>query len=190
MKQHKPIMARVALCVAMCAGMTHSANALNKNIPTRSSPYLTTKGPTAPPLGLQVFCLAQPPHCHDSETYNVDLDESMSKTLNSVNRKVNRTIESKHDQGDIWSINVRSGDCEDYVLTKRAELIKRGVSAGALRIAIAYTKSGQGHAVLVVRTNLGDFVLDNRKQTIVEWHKTDLKWISMSGTSLTNWSKI
>lgn len=190
MKQIKSILARTALCLVMCMGITSSASALYEDAHIKNSLYLTPKGPTVPPLGLQVFCLTQPAHCRGGGANNVNLNENMSKTLNSVNRKVNRTIQPKHDRGDIWSINVRSGDCEDYVLTKRAALIKRGVSAGALRIATAYTKSGEGHAVLVVRTNRGDFVLDNRTQAIIEWHKTDLSWVAMSGISPKTWSKI
>ena len=45
-------------------------------------------------------------------------------TLKSVNNRVNRAIAPRGDRRDEWAINVSSGDCEDYALTKRAALIR------------------------------------------------------------------
>ncbi len=50
---------------------------------------------------------------------------------------------------------------EDYVLAKRRALIQAGISPSALRIAYVKTRGGEGHAILVVKTDRGEFVLDN-----------------------------
>ncbi|MNL88581.1 hypothetical protein D3C87_2183760 [compost metagenome] len=52
-----------------------------------------------------------------------------------------------------------------------------GWSAKALRIAVTKTPAGKGHAVLVVKTDRGDLVLDNRMNEIKSWTDTDLRWL-------------
>jgi predicted transglutaminase-like cysteine proteinase len=116
--------------------------------------------------------------------------------LKNVNSTVNRTMIGRNDSsselnGDVWKVNVRSGDCEDFALTKRSRLIAMGWSSRALRIATAYTPSGEGHAVLVVRTDRGDLVLDNRKSSIKNWRDTDLRWDKIqSGTDPYVWYRL
>ena len=96
---------------------------------------------------------------------------------NTVNLTIMGTNDSRNElNGDVWKVNVRSGDCEDFALTKRSRLMAMGWSSRAMRIATAYTPSGEGHAVLVVRTDKGDLVLDNRKSSIKNWRDTDLRW--------------
>lgn len=152
---------------------------------------MRTKGRIAAPLGLAIFCMKQSKYCHGGGAKQVAMSQNLMKILSRTNSAVNRAIRPRRDKGaDVWSINVRAGDCEDYVLTKRAKLIMRGVPANSLRIATAYTRRGEGHAVLVVRTNKGDFVLDNRRNAIKEWHKTGLRWVSISGGNLRGWKKV
>lgn len=112
------------------------------------------------------------------------LDKTGWKTLGRLNRQVNRSIRSSSDQrlygvGDFWAVptgaNAR-GDCEDYVLAKRRALIDAGYPAGALSIAIAETRWGETHAVLLVATDTGDFVLDSLTQRISRWDRTGYKW--------------
>ena len=54
------------------------------------------------------------------------------------------------------------GDCEDYVLLKRRMLMQAGWPREALLITVVRDKKGDGHAVLTVKTNRGEFVLDNQ----------------------------
>lgn len=190
MNNFRKIVAGVAVTIAISTSITTPASALRSSGDFLTSPKIVTRGATRAPLGLQLFCLKEPAHCRGGGASSVSMTTDLIKVLNSVNRKVNRSIRPRHDKGDVWSVNVASGDCEDYVLTKRAQLIKLGVSAGALRIATAFTKAGEGHAVLVVRTNRGDWVLDNRRQDIREWHKTGLTWIAMSGSNPRKWNAV
>ncbi|MNL79260.1 hypothetical protein D3C87_2058250 [compost metagenome] len=69
-----------------------------------------------------------------------------------------------------------AGDCEDFALTKRDKLIALGWPARALRVAVAKTSWGEGHAVLVVKTDRGDLVLDNRTNVIKDWRSAGLHW--------------
>ena len=151
---------------------------------------IRTHGKINAPLGLQIFCMKQPNHCRGGGVSQLQMTASLMRTLSRTNAKVNRSIRPRLDKnGDVWSINVKAGDCEDYVLSKRSKLIALGIAASSLRIATAYTRQGIGHAVLVVRTNEGDYVLDNRRRAIKKWHQTGLRGVSLSGANLRNWKK-
>ncbi len=152
---------------------------------------IKTYGKINAPIGLQIFCMKNPRYCHGGGVRQIQMTAELMKTLSSTNAKVNRSIRPRLDKnGDVWSINVKAGDCEDYVLSKRARLIALGLPASSLRIATAYTRQGIGHAVLVVRTNEGDYVLDNRRRAIKKWHQTGLRGVALSGTDLRNWKRI
>lgn len=112
------------------------------------------------------------------------LDSENWALLNRVNRSVNRRIRNLSDQRnygqlDYWQTPSGSsprGDCEDYVLTKREELIAAGVPAAALSIAIVETRWGESHAVLLVAGDTGEVVLDNLSAWISRWDRTDYVW--------------
>ncbi|QTC92324.1 transglutaminase-like cysteine peptidase [Brevundimonas goettingensis] len=114
----------------------------------------------------------------------VVLDSDNWTLLNRVNRSVNRRIRNLSDQSnygqlDYWQAPSGSsprGDCEDYVLTKREELIAAGIPAAALSIAIVETRWGESHAVLLVAGDTGEVVLDNLSAWISRWDRTDYTW--------------
>ena len=56
------------------------------------------------------------------------------------------------------------GDCEDYVLLKRRMLMEAGWPREALLITVVREKNGNGHAVLTVKTDKGEFILDNQEE--------------------------
>lgn len=83
-------------------------------------------------------------------------------TLDAVNRTVNRAITPVEDSGgDDWSFSMIAGDCEEYVMGKLELLAQLGWPRTALRIAVVRGTDYQYHAVLVVSTDQGEFVLDN-----------------------------
>jgi predicted transglutaminase-like cysteine proteinase len=104
-----------------------------------------------------------------------------------INRKVNQQVVERPDIAtygveDYWAIptlqgNDRYGDCEDYVLMKRRDLIAAGVAPEALSIAIVETQNRSSHAVLLISTDRGDFVLDNLDPAIRNWTETTYHWI-------------
>lgn len=56
------------------------------------------------------------------------------------------------------------GDCEDYVLEKRARLLAAGVPVEHLRIACCFTETEEYHAVLIANDGEGgDWILDQRQ---------------------------
>ena len=56
------------------------------------------------------------------------------------------------------------GDCEDYALLKRRMLIEAGWPREALLMTVVRDKRGDGHAVLTVKTDKGEFILDNQNE--------------------------
>jgi predicted transglutaminase-like cysteine proteinase len=97
-----------------------------------------------------------------------------------VNRTVNRAISPRPDRGvDSWDINVTEGDCEDYALQKRAELIDRGWPSEALRIAVVRLRNGVYHAVLLVQVGDTDFVLDNLTSQILPWDRAPYRFLML-----------
>ncbi|TIM18733.1 MAG: transglutaminase, partial [Mesorhizobium sp.] len=69
------------------------------------------------------------------------------------------------------------GDCEDYALEKRRALMNIGVPAGDLLMTVARQPNGDGHAVLTVRTSLGEFILDNLETRVLSWTNTDYTYL-------------
>ncbi|HWA18795.1 MAG TPA: transglutaminase-like cysteine peptidase [Devosia sp.] len=141
------------------------------------------------PLGYQLMCLQNPDQCKAGGAAQIKVTGDILATLKKVNSRVNRAITPRHDSGaDVWSANATVGDCEDYVLAKRAALIKAGLPPSALRIAYVKTRSGEGHAILVVKSNGRDLVLDNLTSAIKPLSQTGYRIVSMSSANPTKWS--
>lgn len=141
------------------------------------------------PLGYQLMCLKAPTECKGGGKASVQASDNVMGTIKQVNRQVNGSIRPRNDAGaDVWSVNVSSGDCEDFALTKRRALIKAGLPASSLRIAYVKTRSGEGHAILVVKTSNGDYVLDNLNASVRPLSQTGYRVISSSGANPMVWS--
>lgn len=114
----------------------------------------------------------------------VRLDKAGWQLVKAINRTVNRRIRQGSDVRtfgveDFWQAPTEAGargDCEDYVLAKRADLIRAGIPADTLSIAIVTTRWGESHAVLLVATDTGEFVLDNLSPWISRWDQVDYVW--------------
>ncbi len=110
------------------------------------------------------------------------LTPALQEAMTEVNARVNRAIRPVKDSAarDTWSLPLadrrRAGDCEDYVLEKLQALLSRGVPRSALNIATAVTPWGENHAVLVVATADGDFVLDNLDPQVRRWDDVPYRW--------------
>lgn len=133
------------------------------------------------PFAHVLYCTRQPEDCAVTAPVQFVSMRDEMKDLESVNRRVNSSIEPRADDpramgGDIWSLAPKAGDCEDYAITKRHELLKRGWPSGALRLAQVFTPSGEGHLVLVATTSQGDVVLDNLTSRVLPWKQTKLRW--------------
>lgn len=140
------------------------------------------------PVGFKLFCAKNPSQCTASKQSSVTMTDEVMSKLKRVNSAVNRKIRPRNDRTiDTWTLEASYGDCEDYAITKRARLIKEGIPAGALRLAFAKTRKGENHAVLVVRTDKGDYVLDNLVSSIRPIAQSGLRFISMSTANPKKW---
>ncbi|MHC2540142.1 putative transglutaminase-like cysteine proteinase [Sinorhizobium meliloti] len=74
------------------------------------------------------------------------------------------------------------GDCEDFAILKKRELLKRGWPASALLLTVARYR-GEGHTVLTVRTSEGDLVLDNRTNSVRDWSRTPYNYFARQSQS-------
>ncbi len=154
--------------------------------------------PTLAPFQHVRFCLRYPSDCKSNPAENdrIDLSAETSELLNRVNHSVNLSIApmlksygSNLDDG--WTIAPGAGDCNDYAVTKRHELLESGLPSKALRLSVVKTASGIGHLVLVVVTTKGDLVLDNLTEVIRPWQNTDYHWLKIqSATDSKYWYEI
>ncbi|MGV8832910.1 MAG: transglutaminase-like cysteine peptidase [Devosia sp.] len=151
------------------------------------SAELGTQYAAITPLAMQFFCAKNKSECASSSRGQVTMSPNLMAMLKTTNIQVNRAIRPKRDLADVWELNPKSGDCEDYVLSKRSALIRQGVAAGALRIAYTHTRRGEPHAVLVVKTSQGDFVLDNMNNTVKTLRASGYIIRSMSSKNPNRW---
>ena len=79
--------------------------------------------------------------------------------------------------GEKWLIGPSRGDCNDYAVTKRSELLERGWPTRVLLLSEVVTPWGEHHLVLVVRTSAGDLVLDNLTSQIRPWAQAPYSWV-------------
>lgn len=108
--------------------------------------------------------------------------------IEGLNFRVNKKIRPVPDivqfnVSDYWfepsAAHSDEGDCEDYALEKRKELIDAGISKKSMSIAIAKLSYGEYHAVLVLHTSQGDVVLDNLRNDVYSWKDAKFSWISL-----------
>jgi len=88
---------------------------------------------------------------------------------------------------ELWAFPDTHGDCEDYVLLKRDLLMKQGWPASSLLVTVVRQKSGDGHAVLTVRTNRGDYILDNLNDRIRAWNDTHYTYLKRVSPKHSGW---
>jgi predicted transglutaminase-like cysteine proteinase len=144
------------------------------------------------------FCLRYPADCksNPTEAERIDLTDENSALLDRVNSSVNAAIAPIHkDYGrnlkEAWTIAPFWGDCNDYAVTKRHELLRSGLPARALRLAAVKTRSGIGHLVLLAATTRGELVLDNLTDAIVPWQSADYQWLKIqSAADARSWYEV
>jgi predicted transglutaminase-like cysteine proteinase len=160
--------------------------------------HIRFDAPTLAPMAYTQFCLRYPGECRARKIFRggpVQLSVSRRIELARVNDVVNARIVPEANQqglaGEIWLINPDRGDCNDYAVTKRHELMVRGWPARALLLSEVVTVSGEHHLVLVVRTLDGDLVLDSLTDRIKPWFKSPYRWVRMQLPSASKyWTRV
>lgn len=140
---------------------------------------------TMAPIGWIGFCKKNPADCEAASlrARKIAMTDDIWNLLTVTNASVNQTVEAASDMAH-WGVNESwdyptdgRGDCEDYALQKRKMLIKAGMPRQALLITVVLDRRGDGHAVLMARTNRGDFILDNQYRDIMAWDKTGYTYL-------------
>ncbi|WP_414470916.1 transglutaminase-like cysteine peptidase [Microvirga sp. M2] len=183
----------LALTAAAAAGQAQTLAAL----PVASQPVAKV-GNAKPIAGWVRFCQQTPQECavDPSEPATITLTPQVWKVLVQVNRQVNAAIKPMTDQ-EHWGVEDRwdfaedgYGDCEDYQLVKRRQLVKAGFPRRALRMTVVIDEEGAGHAVMMVRTNRGDFILDNKRDAVLPWHQTGYTYVKREGDTGSTWASL
>jgi predicted transglutaminase-like cysteine proteinase len=145
--------------------------------------HIKFERPTLAPMAYTEFCIRYQDQCRQKTVFRggpVNLTAERWADLREVNRRVNQDIVPERNErglaGEAWLINPNRGDCNDYVVSKRHELLRRGWPARALLLSEVVTNSGEHHLVLVVRTGSGDLVLDNLTAQIKPWSRVPYRW--------------
>lgn len=146
--------------------------------------YMPSGDRTTQPIGHYELCRQLPQECSTRSAARrpVELTRALWAEMIDINNAVNVMVAPKTDREiwgkeEVWSYPTDVGDCEDYVLEKRKRLMQLGVPAGNLLITVVRQPNGDGHAVLTVRTSLGDFVLDNLEPKILDWTQTEYTFL-------------
>jgi predicted transglutaminase-like cysteine proteinase len=143
--------------------------------------------PSLAPMAHAVFCVKYRDDCEVKRMAfrprPVTLTEQRWNEMRTVNTSVNRAIAPEANLRGVafeqWLVSPRSGDCNDYAVTKRHELLALGWPSRSLLLAEVIMPSGEHHLVVLVRLKEGDFVLDNMNANIRPWSRTQYRWVRM-----------
>ncbi len=176
--------------------VTAAAPANVPNRPQQGIQFIRFDVPTLAPMAFTQFCLKYPADCKPQRVGDrIELDITHWSQLDDVNRAVNASIHPLRNNeglaGEKWLLAPASGDCNDYAVTKRHQLIAKGWPARTVLLSEVVTTSGEHHLVTVVRTSGGDLVLDNLTDQIVPWSRTPYRWVRIQTPKNPNyWASI
>lgn len=153
---------------------------------------MVTGGLTSQPIGHFEFCKANPTECsiRSQDKGPEVMTAALWQEIDDINLSVNKAVKPMNDvdlygKDEVWAYPDGAGDCEDYVLEKRRELSARGISLSNLLITVVRKPDGEGHAVLTVRTDKGDFILDNLSDRVRPWEETGYRYLKRQSSENT-----
>lgn len=172
-------------CARLGAGLAFAVMTMATiGAPANAAGQMVTAGLTSQPIGHYEFCKTNPAECAIRTPDNgpQQMSTKLWHLISSVNASVNKRVKPMNDQDvygkdEVWAYPGGFGDCEDYVLEKRRELKDRGIPLSDLLITVVRKPDGEGHAVLTVRTDHGDYILDNLTDSIRPWDKTGYRFL-------------
>lgn len=106
------------------------------------------------------------------------------KLIKDINQRWNDRITYMSDaehyhEADYWTFpHDLLGDCEEYTIAKRQDLLEYDIES---KFVTCWVESGEYHAVLIVTTDYGDFVLDNRYDNIKHFEDLPYTWDKIEG---------
>ncbi len=175
---------RVSALAAVALSMTISAQAFS------APSHIKVLGRTSQPIGHYEYCKKYSGDCRirSRSTHPTELTRPRWTDLVEINAHANRTVTPITDLQfynveELWTYPKNYGDCEDYVLLKRHLLMERGWPASSLLITVVTQPNGDGHAVLTVRTDRAEYVLDNLSNKILPWAETPYRFLKRQSAS-------
>ncbi len=191
---------RIALATVLLVGSLGSAGSALALTVDFTNPAFAATGhnQTSTPIGHAEFCHFHRSECGPNKVVvdAVELSQSKWRQLIDINSRYNTQITPATDEqlyhvAEFWTYPDGFGDCEDFALAKRRALIKDGWPASTLLMTVVRQKNGEGHAVLMVRTDRGDLVLDNQDALIKVWTNTPYQYLKrQSQTNAGKWVDI
>lgn len=166
-------------------------------LPSASS-GAATLGSARPIAAWVDFCRDYAAECafDRAEPARIALTPALWSQIMSVNRRVNQSIRAVTDQAhlgvpDRWDLAEDGiGDCEDIQLVKRRLLARAGLPRRAMRMTVVIDEQGEGHAVLAILTDRGDFILDNKSSAVLPWHQTGYVFIKRESQDTLAWDSL
>jgi predicted transglutaminase-like cysteine proteinase len=197
MKRPLPIL--FAIFCLFVVGLPTRPHAEDLKLPAITTAALSL-GALPAPWGWRDFCRKNPADCATPKLVNVEpfpLTTEKWKIVVDTNNKVNKSIEAVSDM-DHWNKpeswdypSDGKGDCEDYALLKRGLLIRAGIPASALLMTVVLNRKGEGHAVLTLASDHGDYILDNQNNEILSWENSGYRFVQrQSQTDPNEWSRL
>ncbi len=187
------LLAVTVLGMAALVGTTvHSAPARPRATKQTS---LASAGQATPTAAWTKFCAQHPAECsiNPDEPEVITLMPGDLALITAINKRVNDAISPVTDQ-EHWGVMDRwdypddgKGDCEDIQLLKRKLLVEQGLPRRAMRMTVVIDRKGEGHAVLMVRTSQGDLILDNARDAVLPWRRTDYEFVKREGSNGRVW---
>lgn len=169
----------VAFGLACMMSVAHALEADAARAEPNNEQFATVYGKTLPPVGYVEMCARVPKQCPavGGKSTRLSLTPERWNLVYQVNSFVNGKIapvsdEELYGKPEYWTLPTDAGDCEDYLLLKKYYLEGLGFPSAALLITVVLDEKGQGHAVLTVTSDKGDFVLDNRRNDVRTWNDT------------------
>ena len=191
-----PLAALVGIALPFLSGVaTQEAAAQAERLIPAAAHALPAHGEARPTRAWREFCGRLPAECKVdlAEPELVELTPAAWAEMVAVNKAVNHAVRGVTDQ-EQWGVEDRwdypsngMGDCEDIQLLKRKLLAERGLSRRAMRMTVVIDQEGAGHAVLMVRTSRGDFILDNKRDAVLPWKRTGYVYLKREGAQGSQW---
>jgi len=153
--------------------------------------FIAVGAVTTPPIGWAEFCIEYAPECdtRPSLPRDVALSTRAWVELKRINVAVNTSVKPMTDM-DHWGVVERwnypddgYGDCEDYALQKRKLLMAVGWPREALLMTVVRDTNGNGHVILTVKTDRGEYVLDNQTNDVLLWADTGYRFVKRQSQS-------
>jgi len=182
---------RAAAGVVLLTSLAALLAAPTASMAQERAAFIAVGAVTTPPIGWAEFCIEYAPECdtRSSLPRDVALSTRTWVELKRINAAVNTSVKPMTDM-DHWGVVERwnypddgYGDCEDYALQKRKLLMAAGWPREALLMTVVRDQNGNGHAILTVKTDRGEYVLDNQTNDVLLWADSGYRFVKRQSQS-------